>query len=112
MNELQSKPFVGEPKLYRKITVLGPVVMNAYLYLGMVGVVYGVHGKTWIFSWQPILAAVLFTAVMARISFPWMMNLDARYGTGSGWQLPSRKIKLPERRVSRIDKAQNEGDES
>lgn len=92
------KTFAGDPRLYRKITILGPVAMNLYLYLGMVGVVYGIHGETWIFNWQPILATVLFTAFLVRISFPWIMNLDARYGTGSSWVLQAKRIKLPERR--------------
>ena len=65
------KTFAGDPRLYRKITILGPVAMNLYLYLGMVGVVYGIHGETWIFNWQPILATVLF-----RLSCAHQFSLD------------------------------------
>lgn len=73
--------------------------MNLYLYLGMVGLLYGVHDQEWILGWKPVLVMVLFTALLIRISYPWIMNLDARYGTGSGWKLESQSIKLPERRA-------------
>ena len=98
MNASFEKPFAGNPRLYRRITILGPLALNLYLYGGMVAIVYLLKGETWIFGWQAILATGLFTLFLMRISYPWIMNLDARYGSGSSWSLETQKIKLPQKR--------------
>lgn len=90
--------FSGTPAKYRKITIIFPIVFNLSLYLGMIGIVYGINGQDWILGWKPAVAAIVLTAIYIRISFPWMMGLDAQYGKGSGWKLESRSLKLPERR--------------
>ena len=48
-----------------------------------------------------MLVTVVFTALCAYLSYRWMMRLDARYGTGRGWTLESRRLKLPERALRR-----------
>ena len=92
-------PFSGNPKKYRKIAVVGSIMLNTYLYLGMVGLVYGLNDQDWILSWKPITITVIFALLFARIAYGWIMKLDAQTGTGRGWKLESETIKLPERRI-------------
>lgn len=99
MSDMQTAAptFSGTPAKYRKITIVFPIVFNGLLYLGMIGVVYGILGQTWILGWKPAAIALAATAFYIRVAFPWIMGLDAQYGRGSGWKLDSRPIKLPER---------------
>lgn len=91
------KEFDGTPKTYARIATIVSVVLNLYLYLGMVALVYLVNGQSWILGWKSILTAVLFTAFFARAAYRWMMRLDAQFGSGKGWTLESQMVKLPER---------------
>lgn len=91
--------FSGNPKKYRRYAIISSLAINLYLYFGLAIVMYLHNGATWLFSWKPILITVAFTAIFARVSYRWMMRLDAQYGTGKGWVLESRSLKLPERRI-------------
>ena len=91
--------FSGNPAKYKKITLVGSFVLNTYLYLGMVGLVYGLNGSDWILGWKPILLTVVWAFVFSKIAFGWIMKLDAQVGSGRGWALDSAPIKLPERRA-------------
>ncbi|MGI9292721.1 MAG: hypothetical protein ACR2PS_01955 [Pseudomonadales bacterium] len=88
--------FSGNPKSYLRIAITGSILFNLYLYLGLAGILYFLHGQTWPFGWKPILITVLFTAFFARAAFRWIMRLDAQYGTGKGWRMVSQTVKLPE----------------
>lgn len=88
--------FSGTPKKYLRIAVGGSIALNLYLYLGMVGILYYGHDQAWILGWKPILVAVLFTVIFARIAYRWIMRLDAQFGSGKGWSLESQMVKLPE----------------
>ena len=88
--------FSGTPKKYLRIAVGGSIVLNLYLYLGLTAILYYGHDQTWMLGWKPILVAILFTAIFARIAFRWIMRLDAQFGSGKGWSLESRMVKLPE----------------
>ncbi len=90
--------FSGNPKRYRKIAFGGAIALNLYLYLGMVGLLYGLNGQDWILGWKPMLIAVVFTAIVARTAYRWIMRLDAQFGSGGGWKLESQMVKMPERR--------------
>lgn len=91
--------FSGSPKKYLRFAIVSSLVINLYLYFGLAAVVYLHNGDTWLFSLKPILATVVFMALYARLAYRWMMRLDAQYGTGKGWVLESRSLKLPERRI-------------
>ena len=91
--------FSGNPKKYLRFAVISSVVLNLYLYFGLAGVLYWHNGATWMFAWKPILITVLFIVFFARISYRWIMRLDAQFGTGKGWTLESRMLKLPERAI-------------
>ena len=93
--------FSGTPKKYQRFAIISSLVINLYLYFGLAAVLYWYNGATWLFSLKPILITLLFIAFFARTSYRWMMRLDAQYGTGRGWELESRMLKLPERRVRR-----------
>lgn len=92
-------PFSGTPEKYKKIAVLGSIILNTYLYLGMVGLVYGLNDQDWILGWKPIVITVVFAVLFARIAYAWILKLDAQTGSGRGWKLESESIKLPERRI-------------
>ncbi|MCC7258658.1 MAG: hypothetical protein IT486_09820 [Gammaproteobacteria bacterium] len=96
--------FSGTPKKYLRFAIISSVVFNFYLYLGLAAVLFWHNGATWLFSWKPLLVTVVFTIVFARVNYRWMMRLDAQYGTGRGWTLESRRLKLPERAIRRPDK--------
>jgi hypothetical protein len=91
--------FSGNPKKYLRFAIITSLVINLYLYFGLAAVLYWHNGATWLFSLKPILITVVFTAFFVRTSYRWMMRLDAQYGTGKGWVLESRSLKLPERRI-------------
>ncbi len=90
--------FNGNPRLYLRIAVIGSIVLNAYLYFGLAAITWMRHGDTWVFGWKPTLITVLFTVWFARTAYRWIMRLDAQYGSGKGWALESRPLKLPEPR--------------
>ena len=89
--------FSGTAQKYRRFAIISSLVINLYLYFGLAAVVYLHEGTTWVFSLKPTLVAVVFAALYARIAYRWMMRLDAQYGSGRGWVLKSRRLKLPER---------------
>ena len=93
--------FSGNPKLYRKIAYIGSFILNLYLYLGMMALVYGLNNQTWILGWKPAVIAVVFALVFGRLMNKWMMRLDAQYGSGRGWKLEGQMIKLPERVIGK-----------
>lgn len=90
--------FSGKPSTYLRIAIIGSVLLNTYLYFGLAALGYLRNGETWVFGWKPALITVLFTAWFARTAYRWIMRLDAQYGSGKGWALESRKLKLPEPR--------------
>jgi hypothetical protein len=91
------KEFDGTPKSYLWIAIIVSVVLNLYLYLGMVVIVHLVNGESWILGWKALLITALFTAFFARVAYRWIMRLDAQFGSGKGWTLESQMVKLPER---------------
>ncbi len=91
--------FSGNPKKYLRFAIISSLAINLYLYFGLAAVVYWHNGATWLFTLKPILVTVAFIAIFARTCYRWMMRLDAQYGTGKGWVLESRSLKLPERRI-------------
>lgn len=93
--------FSGTPQKYKRYAILSSVILNLYLYFGLAGVLYWHSGATWLFTPKPIIVTVLFTVWFAWMSYRWIMRLDAQYGTGKGWELESRMLKLPERRIRR-----------
>lgn len=99
MNEetIVRKEFPGKPADYLKISIALSVGLNLFIYLGMVGLLYGVNDIDWILGWKPAVIAVVFSAWFARAAYRWMMRLDAQYGSGRGWTLESQMVKLPDR---------------
>ncbi|MCE7904105.1 MAG: hypothetical protein DYH20_16150 [Gammaproteobacteria bacterium PRO9] len=93
--------FSGTPRKYLRFSIIASIVFNLYLYLGLGAIEYWANGSTWVFGWKPLLITVAMTVFFARLSYRWMMRLDARYGTGRGWVLESRQLKLPERAIRR-----------
>lgn len=91
-------PYPWGPKDYRRFTMLISVAIHAYLYLGMVGLVYFLNGESWILGWQPLVLALVSATVFSRVSLGWVMRLDAQFGRGSGWILKPVLVKLPELR--------------
>lgn len=91
--------FSGNPKKYLRFAIISSLAINLWLYFGLAAVLYWHNGATWLFSLKPIVITVVFITWFAWISYRWMMRLDAQYGTGRGWELESRMLKLPERRV-------------
>lgn len=85
------------PRL-RNIALLLGLGTHLYLYGGMVAIVYGWRGETWIFGWKIVTAATLSAVAISLYSYRSMKQLDARYGRGSRWQLSERQVKLPEER--------------
>ena len=93
--------FSGNPKKYLRFAIVSSVVINLYLYFGLAAILYWHNGATWMFGWKPIAITVTFMLWFARLSYRWIMRLDAQYGTGRGWALESRPMKLPERATRR-----------
>jgi hypothetical protein len=89
--------FPGTPAAYLKIAIALSLGMNLFLYLGMVGLLYGLNDQEWILGWKPLVIAVVFSAWFARAAYRWIMRLDAQYGSGRGWKLESQMVKLPDR---------------
>ncbi len=93
--------FSGTPRKYLLFSIIASIIFNLYLYLGLAAVQYWAKGDPWLFSWTPILVTAVMIVAFARLSYRWMMRLDAQYGTGKGWSLESRRLKLPERAIRR-----------
>lgn len=93
-----TKPFGGNPRLYRKASVLLSLYITVSTYAGFAGVKYLVHGETWVFGWKPVAVAVVFAVFFSRFAFRWIMRLDAQYGSGRSWRLLPAEVKLPELR--------------
>lgn len=93
--------FSGNPRKYLRFAIVSSIVLNLYLFLGLAGLQYWAHGDTWLFGWKPVLVTVVFTIAFARLSYRWIMRLDAQFGSGRGWTLESRRLKLPERALRR-----------
>ncbi len=93
--------FSGTPKKYLRYAIISSIVLNLYLFLGLSAILYWHDGSTWLFSAKPIAITIGFAALFARISYRWIMRLDAQFGTGRGWSLKSRTLKLPERAIRR-----------
>lgn len=91
--------FSGTPKKYLRFAIISSVVLNAYLYFGLAAVLYWHSGATWLFTLKPIVITVVVSVWFMWLSYRWIMRLDAQYGTGKGWVLESRSLKLPERRI-------------
>lgn len=88
--------FPWHPRRYARLAVLLSLGIHAYLYLGMIGLVYLLNRQDWILGWKPLAVAVVSAVVFGRLAYSWIMRLDAQYGSGSGWRLVSRSVKLPE----------------
>lgn len=96
-----SRPFSGTPARYRRISIGLAIGIHLYLYLGMLFFHGWMGGAEWVFGWKPAAVAVVSCVVFARQAYRWIMRLDAQYGSGSGWSLPTRSVKLPEPRRRR-----------
>ncbi len=97
MNEPDLPAFPWGPRDYRRFANWLSVGIHLYLYLGMIVLLYLVNGQTWILGWKPAAITLVSGVLLARLWYRWMMQLDARYGSGRGWELWSRRVKLPER---------------
>jgi len=91
-------PFPGHPRLYRRIAIWSAVGVFIWLYGGFASIQYFVYDRTWPLGWKPILISLAFSAWFARFFYQSIMRLDAQYGSGSGWRLVRRTVKLPEQR--------------
>lgn len=91
-------PYPWGPRDYRRFTVMLAVGIHLYLYLGMIILAYLINGAEWILGWKPAVFAIISALVFSRLSFGWVMRLDAQYGRGSGWELKPVTVKLPEER--------------
>ncbi len=96
-----TQEFSGNPQRYLRIAIGSTAGMLAWLYGAFVAIQYFVYDQTWALGWKPVLAVVVFGLWFARFFYRSMMRLDARYGSGSGWQLVERTVKLPELRPRR-----------
>ena len=90
--------FSGTPQKYKKLSILLGFGCAAYLYIGMFIINYLIRSESWIIGWKPILITVMFGSFNAWFFYKRIMPLDAQYGTGKGWELPSAEVKLPRRR--------------
>jgi uncharacterized membrane protein YesL len=93
-----AREFPGNPKLYKRIVIATTIGLFVWLYGGVVLVQYLWNGETALLDWKVALGAVLFALWYARFAFRWMMRADSQYGSGSGWELKERNVKLPELR--------------
>jgi hypothetical protein len=93
-----ARPFTGTPARYRRISIGMSVGIHAYLYLGMLLFHGYLGGAEWVYGWKPAAVAAVSCLLFARQAYRWIMRLDAQYGSGSGWSLPTRSVKLPEPR--------------
>ncbi len=93
-----ARPFSGTPARYRRISIVVSIAIHGYLYLGMLFFHGYLGGAEWVFGWKPAVFALVSCVVFARQAFRWIMRLDAQYGSGAGWSLPTRSVKLPEPR--------------
>jgi hypothetical protein len=90
------RAFPWGPVQFRRYTIAITIGIHAYLYLGMVVLAYVVNDQRWILGWKPLAITLVSAALFSRLSYRWIMRLDAQYGRGSGWALVSRAVKLPE----------------
>lgn len=97
MNEPIPPAYPWGPRDYRRYATWLSVAIHLYLYLGMIVLLYLVNGQAWILGWKPAVITLLSGVLLARLWYRWIMQLDARYGSGKGWELWSRRVKLPER---------------
>ncbi|RLP52380.1 MAG: hypothetical protein D6160_21270 [Ketobacter sp.] len=95
----RTRPFSGSPKHYLSIAFAIGAGTHVWLYGGLFIIEYWWHGRDWIIGWKPITFSLLSAAVLTRHTYQSIMGLDAHRGRGSRWQLTSRHIKLPERKV-------------
>lgn len=91
--------FSGNPRRYLRIAVGGTVAMFLWLYGMFAGVQYFAYGQTWPLGWKPLVVVVVVGIWFARFYYRSMMRLDAQYGSGRGWLLVERTVKLPELRA-------------
>jgi hypothetical protein len=91
--------FKGSARLYLRIAVGSSVLMCLWLYGAFAAIRYLAYGETWPLGWKPAAATLAFAAWFALYFYRSMMRLDAQYGSGSGWRLVARTVKLPEQRA-------------
>ena len=91
-----SSEFPGNPGVYRQIAIWSAIGMFLWLYGGTALVQHLWLGETWLLSWKPAVIGLAFTLWYSRMSYRWMMRLDAQFGKGSGWELHEKSVKLPE----------------
>jgi hypothetical protein len=96
MNSGPVRGFPWGPAQFRRYTLAIAIGIHAYLYLGMIVLAYVVNDQRWILGWKPLAIALVSAALFSRLSYRWVMRLDAQYGRGSGWALVSHAVKLPE----------------
>ncbi len=89
-------PFSGTPQRYLRIAIGMSVGIHAWLYGAFATIKYFVHGETWMFAWKPVAITLASMLLFARFAYRWIMRLDAQYGSGSGWRMVRRTVKLPE----------------
>lgn len=88
--------FPWGPAQLRRYSIAIAVGIHAFLYLGMIVLVYVVNDQRWILGWKPLAVTLVSAVLFSRLSYRWIMRLDAQYGRGSGWKLVPRAVKLPE----------------
>lgn len=88
-------PFSGSPKLYRRIAIWGSVGIHLYVFVGYWAIKAFLAGEKWPTDWFPATIALVSCILFARMSYRWIMRLDAQYGRGGGWDLVPTQVKLP-----------------
>lgn len=88
--------FPGNPKQYRKASIIIAVYVSVSVYVAFGLVKWFVHDELLLNDWKALLVIALFIPLYARFCFRWMMRLDAQYGSGRSWHLESCRVKLPE----------------
>lgn len=94
--ETKLPAFSGTPQRYRKVALAIGVFSHAWLYAGLYVVEHLLLGREWIVQWPAIGGALLSATLLTVYAYIAIMDLDARWGTGSRWKLSERKVKLPE----------------
>jgi len=93
-----ARPFGGTPRQYLRLAVWGSLALHAYLFFGYWAIKHFLAGEAWPNGWLVPAATVASALWFARMSYRWVMRLDAQYGRGGGWELKSTSVKLPTER--------------
>ena len=95
-SETELPAFSGTPRRYMKVALAIGVLSHAWLYAGLYVVEHLWLGREWITRAPAVCGTVVSAGVLTVYAYIAIMNLDARWGTGSRWRLVERKVKLPD----------------